>query len=286
MGKSSGGVAAKAGRIPDARVPAWRRVVICWLPLPMEVPIRIVLVATSHPGNIGAVARAMKNMGLTDLALVRPDTFPSAEATARASGASDIVHRARVWPRLEEAVADCGLVVGTSARQRHLAWPLVEPRDAVDSILAAAASAPVAIVFGAERTGLTNEELALCNTLLTIPTASEYASLNVAMAVQIVAYELWLARRAHRVPQPEPDVPLASTVQVERFYAHLEQVLEEIDFRDRTGGGHLMARIRRLFNRAVLDQNEVNILRGILTAVQGRRRPARDRSSRIASGNE
>ncbi|HSN71498.1 MAG TPA: RNA methyltransferase [Steroidobacteraceae bacterium] len=240
----------------------------------MTVPVRIVLVATSHPGNIGAAARAMKNMGLDDLALVRPESFPNAAATARASGAAELLHAAQVHERLEDAIGDCGLVVGTSARQRHLHWPLYEPREAATHVLSAAATNPVAIVFGSERAGLTNEELALCNVLITIPTASEYASLNVAAAVQIVAYELWLARRPGSPPPPERDVPLASMLEVERFYAHLEQVLEQIDFRDRTGGGHLMARIRRLFNRVAMDQNEINILRGILTAVQGRRRPA------------
>lgn len=241
----------------------------------MSLPIRFVLVATSHPGNIGAAARAMKNMGLTDLALVRPESFPSVEATARASGAADVLQAAQVYSSLDQAIADCGLVVGTSARQRHLHWPLLEPRQAAARMIDSATSTePAAIVFGSERAGLTNEELALCNVLVTIPTATDYASLNVAMAVQILAYELWLARRSGPPPTPERDVPLAPRLEVERFYRHLEAVLDAIDFRDRTGGGHLMARIRRLFNRATLDQNEINILRGILTAVQGRRRPA------------
>jgi TrmH family RNA methyltransferase len=240
----------------------------------MPLPIRIVLVATSHPGNIGAVARAMKNMGLDDLALVAPESFPNAAATARASGAADLLAAARVHATLAEAVGDCGLVIGTTARARQLNWTILEPREAAPQILAAAGRGAAAIVFGSERAGLTNDELALCNWLVTIPTATEYASLNLAMAVQILVYELWLARRTGTGAIDVRDVPLASSDEVERLYGHLEQVLDEIEFRDRTGRGHLMARIRRLFNRAVLDQNELNILRGILTAVQGRRRPA------------
>ena len=238
------------------------------------MPTRIVLVEPQHPGNIGAVARAMKNMGLRELHLVRPALFPHPEATARASGADDILAAARVFERFDEAIADCGLIVGTSARQRHLPWDLVEPRECSGRIVEAANKQPVALVFGAERTGLTNAELERCNLLMTIPTAPDYSSLNLAMAVQVVTYELWLAGRPGAPPPPERDVPLASAEEVARFYVHFEQVLEEIDFKDRTGGGHLMARVRRLFNRAQLDQNEVNILRGVLTAVQARRRPA------------
>jgi len=240
--------------------------------------IRIVLVEPAHPGNIGAAARAMKNMGLRELHLVRPRVFPSEDARARASGADDVLDSARVHEDFESAIADCGLVVGTSSRQRHLPWDLVEPRQAVPQIVAAAGLGNVAVVFGAERMGLTNTELARCNLLVTIPTNAEYASLNLAMAVQVMAYEIWLATRPG-APAPQPrEVPLANAEEVLRLYAHIEQVLTEIDFQDRTGGGHLMARIRRLFNRAQLDQNEVNILRGILTAVQARRRPAGPRT--------
>jgi len=236
--------------------------------------IRIVLVDPKHPGNIGAVARAMKNMGLRELRLVRPALFPHAEATARASGADDVLDAAQVYEHFGDAIADCGLVVGTSARQRHMPWDLVEPRECAQQVVQAAGAGGAAIVFGAERTGLTNVELERCNLLMTIPTDSRYSSLNLAMAVQVVAYELWLATRPGAPPPPPLEVPLASAEEMARLYAHIEQVLEAIDFRDRTGGGHLMARIRRLFNRARLDQNEMNILRGILTAVQSRRRPA------------
>ncbi len=240
--------------------------------------IRIVLVDTSHPGNIGAAARAMKNMGLTDLHLVRPEQFPHSEATARASGADDVLFRAKVHARFEDAIADCGLVVGTSARQRHLQWELVEPRECAAQVVAAAKTRTVALVFGAERMGLTNAELALCNLLVTIPTHPDYSSLNVAMAVQVLTYEIWLQCRPGAPPPPERDVPLATSGEMTRLYAHLEEVLNEVDFQDRTGGGHLMARIRRLFNRAQIDQNEMNILRGILTAVQSKRRTAGNRT--------
>ena len=236
--------------------------------------IRIVLVDPAHPGNIGAVARAMKNMGLSELHLVRPKFFPNSEATARASGADDVLDAARVYENFEDAIADCGLVVGTSARSRHLSFDLVEPRECALQVASAAQTGHVAVVFGSERTGLQNEDLARCNLLVTIPTHPEYSSLNLAMAVQVLAYEIWLNIRPEVPAAPPLEVPLASATEMSKLYAHIEEVLDYIDFRDRTGGGHLMARIRRLFNRARLDQNEMNILRGILTAVQARRRPA------------
>jgi len=250
--------------------------------------IRIVLVGTSHPGNIGSAARAMKTMGLESLWLVAPERFPAMEATVMAAGADDVLQQARVVPDVQAAVADCGLVVGTTARGRHLPWRIVEPREAALEIAAAAPASEVAILFGSERVGLRNEELQQCHTLLTIPTGTAYTSLNLAMAVQVVAYEVCLALRdrGEERSRGEGPVPLASAADMEKFYVHLEQVLEEIDFKDRTNSGHLMARLRRLFQRAVLDQNEMNILRGILTAVQGKRRRAGDphpRKERAAS---
>jgi len=238
--------------------------------------IRIVLTRISHPGNIGSAARAMKTMGLGRLCLVAPARFPATEATVMAAGADDVLDRAQVFPDVRSAVADCGLVVGTTARARHLPWRVVEPRAAAAEVAAAAATSEVAVLFGAERTGLTNDEIELCQLLLTIPTGSAYGSLNVAMAVQIVAYELLLATRAVDEEAAGRGIPLASATEMQRFYGHLEQVLDEIDFHDRTGEGHLMARLRRFFNRAVPDQNEINILRGILTSVQGKRRRAGD----------
>jgi TrmH family RNA methyltransferase len=236
--------------------------------------INIVLVGTSHPGNIGSAARAMKTMGFANLRLVAPARFPATEATVMAAGADDVLEDARVYPDVASAVADCGLIVGTTSRSRHLPWRVVEPREAAREVAVASRDGDVAILFGAERTGLSNDDIERCQLLLSIPTGSSYGSLNVAMAVQVVAYEVLLAVRDEGAAVSARGVPLASAKEMERFYGHLAQVMEEVDFRDRNGEGHLMARIRRLFNRAVMDQNEVNILRGILTAVQGRRRRA------------
>jgi len=256
--------------------------------------IRIVLVGTSHPGNIGSAARAMKVMGLDSLWLVAPERFPDTEATMLAASADDVLLNARVVPDVQSAVADCGLVVGTTARGRHLPWRIVEPREAALEIAAAAQSSEVAILFGNERTGLENEHLQQCHTLLTIPTGTAYSSLNLAMAVQVVVYEVCLALRdrtgagtsAGAGPaRIEGPVPLASAADMEKFYGHLEQVLDEIDFRDRTHSGHLMSRLRRLFQRTILDQNEMNILRGILTAVQGKRRRAGEPHARTGERN-
>ena len=236
--------------------------------------IRVVLVETSHPGNIGAVARAMKNMGLSRLVLVRPKSFPHSEASARASGATDLLEGAQVAASLPEALAGCGLVVATTARERDPNIRVLDVREGAAHMVQQAARGPVALLFGNERTGLTNDELALANLLLRIPANPEYSSLNLAMAVQVVAYELYRARGARVVP-PERIVPLAGADEMARLYAHLAEVLDEVGFKDRTASGtHLMERIRRFFNRADLDQNEANIVRGILTAVQQKRRTA------------
>ena len=238
--------------------------------------ISIVLAGTSHPGNIGSAARAMKTMGLTELRLVAPERYPSEEATALAAGADDVLAAARVYATMDEAVADCGLIVGTTARARHLPWRIVEPRAGAREVVAAARDGRVAVLFGAERTGLTNEDIERCQLLVSIPTGSSYGSLNLAMAVQVITYELLLAGRDESAAAAARGVPLASAAEMEKFYGHLAEVMDEVGFRDRNGDGHLMSRVRRLFNRAVLDQNEMNILRGILTAVQGRRRRAGD----------
>lgn len=237
--------------------------------------IRIVLVAPSHPGNVGAAARAMKNMGLSTLVLVNPRQFPHPEANARASGAEDVLQAAQVMPTLAEALAGCGFVAATTARDRDQYFRVLDVRAAAARLVAEAQRAPAAVIFGAERSGLSNEELEMAHALIRIPASPQYASLNLAMAVQLVAYELYRARGA-AAPVPVPlATPLASTQELQRLYTHFAQVLEEIDFRDRTQGGtHLMARIRRLLQRAEPDQNEVNILRGILTAIQNRRRRA------------
>jgi TrmH family RNA methyltransferase len=238
------------------------------------IPVRIVLVETSHPGNIGAVARAMKNMGLEQLWLVRPRQFPHPEALARSSGASDLLAAARVVDTVVEAIAGCGLVFATTSRDRDQYFRICDAHEAAARAVAATSENPAAILFGAERTGLTNEDLALAHALLRIPTSEHYASLNVAMAVQIVAYELLRASR-ETAPPPLRAQPLAPPEEMERLYAHLAVVLEEVDFRDRTqSGAHLMNRIRRFLQRSEPDVNEVQILRGILTAIQQRRRRA------------
>ena len=249
------------------------------------LPIRFVLIETSHPGNIGAVARALKNMALDDLVLVKPLRFPDPEATARASGADDLLARTRVVGTLAEALAGCGLVFATTARERDSWYRVQDARSAAQRIVAEATpragaepgtTPHVAVIFGTERTGLTNEQLASAHALLRIPANPAYESLNLAMAVQLIAYEIFVAREAQQTSaQPRREDPLASPEQMERLFAHLQEVMDEVDFRDRTQSGtHLMQRIRRLFNRAELDGNEVNILRGILTAVQNRRRSA------------
>ena len=229
--------------------------------------IRIVLVGTTHPGNIGACARAMKNMGLSDLALVEPMKFPHKDATARASGAVDILENATVVDSLDEAIKDCVFTAGASARSRTINWPCMEPRECATKLLDKSQAGPVAAVFGPEKYGLTNAQLDLCDTLLTIPTNPDFSSLNLGMAVQILTYELRAAGVDRDLPNYEADAALATSADMEHFYAHLEDVLTELRFLDPGNPRHLMRRLRRLFIRANPDQNEVNILRGILTAV-------------------
>jgi len=234
--------------------------------------VRIVLVNTSHPGNIGGVARAMKNMGCRDLCLVAPARFPDKEADWRAAGASGILESARVVGSLDEAIADCQLVIGTSARGRRIPWPVLDPRRCAERALQARArDEQVAIVFGREDRGLTNEELQACNLHLHVPTHEDYTSLNLAMAVQIVVYELRMLELEGQLPEREDedwDAPFSTAENMERFYEHLEQTLVEIDFLDPAAPRQLMARLRRLYSRVRLDEMELNILRGILTETQ------------------
>ena len=234
----------------------------------MTAQVRIVLIEPSHPGNIGSVARAMKNMALSELVLVRPRSFPHAEASALAAGADDILAGARIVDTLAEALADCGYIAGTTSRPRSYYWEFTTPRDVAGRIAELADENRAALLFGSERYGLGTDDLKFCNVLVRIPANPEYCSLNLAMSVQLLAYELLMARENPR-SHVQLELPLAVSADVEHFYAHLHQVLNEIDFEDRTG--HLMERLRRLFNRAQLDRNELNILRGILSAVQGRR---------------
>jgi len=233
----------------------------------MNPPIRIVLVDTSHPGNIGAAARAMKNMGLGELVLVRPKEFPHEEATVRASGAADLLQAARVVTSIAEAVGDCGLVIGTSARPRSANWTVLDPPAVAARAVAEAAARPVAILFGGERNGLSNEDLSACHALMTVPATPDYESLNLAQAVQIVTWEIRKAMGA-QVRRLPPESPPATAAQMAHLREHLATVLAQLGFRDERNVANLVARIERLLARAVPDDKEVQILRGVLTAVQ------------------
>ncbi len=232
--------------------------------------IRVVLSRPTHPGNIGAVARAMKTMRLRHLWLVAPRRFPAPEANALAAGAEDVLEQATVCQTLAEAVRDCHLVVGASVRARRIGWPALTPAEAARRLIDATATGSVALVFGQERTGLTNDELDLCHAVVAIPADPDYSSLNLAAAVQILAYELLLAgiENRHKADADEAGSPVATQDEMLHFYRHLEQVLVEIDFLDPSNPRFLMRRLKRLFSRAGPDKNEINILRGILTAVQ------------------
>lgn len=233
-------------------------------------PVRVVLVNTSHPGNIGAAARAMKNMGLEELFLVAPQLFPHAEATARASGADDLLVRAVCVDTLEAALPDCSLVVGASARNRTLPVPMLDPRECAELVMQQPEGTRAAVLFGRERTGLTNEELDRCHYLVRIPVNPEYPSLNVAAAVQVIAYELRMAAGVP-LPRQENRYRFATAEEMELFYQHLEKTLIGVGFLDAGNPRQLMRRLRRLFGRTRPNCNELNILRGILTAVQQRR---------------
>lgn len=231
--------------------------------------VRVVLINTTHPGNIGATARAMKVMGLSSLHLVTPKIYPSAEATAMASGADDILQRATVHDSLESSLEGCALVLGTSARLRSLPMPMYDARRAARQTLQEAGLHEVAILFGRERYGLTNEEMMRCHFLVNIPSNPEYSSLNLAQAVQILAYELRVAALgASDIALPPPDWQPVDGRQMELLFEHLEQTLLDIRFLNPKQPKKLMMRLRRLFNRARPDQNEINILRGILKASQ------------------
>src|SRR5260370_29346974 len=229
--------------------------------------VRIVLTDPSPPGNIGSVARAMKNMALADLVLVRPRAFPHAESIALAAGADDILTNARVVASVAEAIADCAFIAGTTSRPRSYYWEFTTPGDVAGRIVALPEENRAALLFGSERYGLATEDLNHCNVLVRIPANPEYCSLNLAMSVQLLSYEIFMSRERPQ-SHTQLELPLAPSGDVEHFYAHLHQVLNEIDFEDRTG--HLMERLRRLFNRAPIDRHELNILREDLSALQGK----------------
>ncbi|KJS28924.1 MULTISPECIES: tRNA (cytosine(32)/uridine(32)-2'-O)-methyltransferase TrmJ [Stutzerimonas stutzeri subgroup] len=240
--------------------------------------IRVVLVNTSHAGNIGGAARAMKNMGLSRLVLVDPEDFPSPNAVARASGATDILDSARVVATLEEALAGCSLVLGTSARDRRIPWPLLDPRECASvSVEQSAGGGEVALVFGREYAGLTNEELQRCQYHVHIPSDPQFSSLNLAAAVQVLTYEVrmaWLAAegRPTKVEKLETtamlDAQPVTVDELENYFGHLEQTLVDIGFLDPAKPRHLMPRLRRLYGRSGVSKLEMNILRGILTETQ------------------
>lgn len=240
---------------------------------------RIVLVHTTHPGNIGAVARAMKNMGLKQLYLVKPKKFPHERAVWRSASAVDLLDNAVVVETLEEAVADCGLVVGTSARGRRIPWPLVNPRACAERVYPELVQHPVALVFGREDRGLTNEELQTCHLHVNIPASEDYTSLNLAMAVQVVCYELRMAQLAGELSSDEMqewDTGFAKAADIERMFEHLEATLVDLEFLNPAAPKQLMTRLRRLYNRTRLDDLEVQMMRGILSSTQKWVRKARD----------
>ncbi len=234
--------------------------------------IRIVLVNTSHPGNIGGAARAMKNMGLSRLYLVAPKEYPADKAVWRAASAVDVLDGAVVVETLDEAIAECGLVVGTSARERRIPWPLLTPRECGERCWAELEQHEVAIVFGREDRGLTNEELHKCNYHVHIPANPAYSSLNLAAAVQVLAYEMRMAfLTAEKGAAPhfdDWDMPPAKQQALEMYYQHLQQTLEELGFLEADNPRQTMTRLRRLYNRTRLDEMELSILRGVLTATQ------------------
>ncbi|BCK14561.1 tRNA (cytosine(32)/uridine(32)-2'-O)-methyltransferase TrmJ [Vibrio cholerae] len=241
--------------------------------------VKVVLVGTTHSGNIGSAARAMKVMGLSQMVLVDPQCQVDAQAIALAAGASEIALNAQIYPTLEAAVADCGLVVGTSARSRTLEWPMLEPRECGEKLISEANQHSVAMVFGRERTGLTNDELQLCHYHVCVPANPEYSSLNLAMAVQLLSYEVRMAYLALQQSLQSSTLQQSlqsSTLQeeyprhqeLERFYAHLEQVIMQTEFISAQQPGQVMNKLRRMFTRARPEAQEINILRGILTSVQ------------------
>lgn len=227
--------------------------------------VRVVLVETSHPGNIGAVARSMKTMSLERLYLVNPLTYPNAEATSRASGADDVLAGAQVCQSLNEALEGCSFIVGTSARQRRIEWPLLSARECAQQVSHHASEGDIAIVFGRERSGLKNEELDLCHAMMNIPTSQDYTSLNLASAVQIVAYELFLSC-SDVVTRDKNAEERATHEQMEGFFSHLWEALVATEFLDPQNPGQLKRRLRRIYSRAHLTRNEVNTLRGVLTS--------------------
>ncbi len=231
--------------------------------------VRVVLVEPSHPGNIGGAARAMKTMGLSDLALVNPGRYPDPQAQWRAAGAQDVLEAARVYDSVETAIADAQWVVGTSTRVRRIPWPLMKAEDAVTGIVERFQTQNIAILFGRETSGLTNDELQKCHCHLVIPANPEYSSLNLAMAVQVVCYELYRQLEANPVDANQWDRSPATSAQLEGLIAHFERVLIDSEFLDPANPGQTMTRLRRLLTRVTPDETEVQMLRGVLKQLAG-----------------
>ncbi|MGB3621579.1 MAG: RNA methyltransferase [Ketobacter sp.] len=245
--------------------------------------LRIVMINTSDSGNIGAAARAMKTMGVSDLCLVAPKEYPTAKATARATGAADLLHRATVVDTLEQAIGDCQLVFGTSARMRTIPWPLMTPREAAQVVMNEPQGADIAIVFGREDAGLTNEELRRCHYHISIPGNEAYSVLNIAAAVQVICYEMRMNALTSKESEQdgaaapmmplefrEWDEPLVTSEDMERFMKHFEETLLDIGFYDPNNPKQLITRARRLFMRTRMDRLEMNLMRGVLSTVQKR----------------
>lgn len=230
--------------------------------------IKVVLVGTTHPGNIGATARAMKNMGIVNMALVEPKEFPSDIATYRSKAAKDVLENAEVFDTLKMAISDCELVIGTSARERKVPWPILNPKDASQEVSRGSLNNKVAVVFGREDRGLTNEELGLCNLHVHIPTDPEYSSLNLSQAVQIMVYEIRSAILENEGNDGNWDVEFADNDQTERLISHMDELMQEVDFYEIDNPRKLLLRVRRFFKRSRLDVMEVNIFRGLFAAIQ------------------
>ena len=230
--------------------------------------IKVVLVGTTHPGNIGATARAMKNMGIVNLALVAPKEFPSDVATYRSKAAKDVLENAEVFDTLKMAVSNCELVIGTSARERKVPWPILNPKDASQEVSRGVLNNKVAIVFGREDRGLTNDELGLCNLHVHIPTDPAYSSLNLSQAVQIMVYEMRSSILENQENEEYWDVEFADNDQTERLIIHMDELMQEVDFYEIDNPRKLLLRVRRFFKRSRIDVMEVNIFRGLFAAIQ------------------
>ena len=234
--------------------------------------ISFILVGTTHPGNIGAAARAMKNMGIHQMGLVSPKDFPHEKAFFRAKAATDVLEKAVIYKSLKEAISETKLVIGTSARNRKVPWPIVSPSEAAEEIVSFSktSEAKTAVVFGREDRGLTNEELGLCNLHVHIPSSDEYPSLNLSQAIQIIAYEIRLKALSHegKLTKQEWDVPLAENAEIEKLIEHFDELMQEVEFYKTDNPRQLLRRVRRFFKRSKLDHIEANVFRGVFAAIQ------------------